>query len=78
MEGLLKTLGILAAFGVLTIGFGGLGYFVGMRTVRRYPSAALALHLIGSYFKLNPPPPPTAETFADGEHEAGAGDPPKT
>jgi hypothetical protein len=51
------------------------GIAFGTRTARRNPSAAMALWMLMSIFKVDPPPPPKLERVS--KDEEGAGDPPK-
>jgi hypothetical protein len=68
----LIVLSILAVVGPLAA-WAGTRY--GFRVARRNPSAAMALWMMMSIFKVDPPPPPKLERVSKGEE--GAGDPPK-
>ena len=47
----------------------------GRSMAKKYPSAAAALWILGTFLKIDPPPPPKAERVTKDEETAG--DPPK-
>ena len=71
----LKILIWIAVFGVLAVLAGWLGARLGAKAARKYPSLAMSLIIIGSFFKIDPQPPPRSERVL--KDEEAAGDPPQ-
>jgi hypothetical protein len=66
--------GVIALVAFPLAAWAGIAY--GKRVARKYPGAAIALHVFMGFFKLDPPPPPKAERVTRNEEDAG--DPPIT
>ena len=75
MSAIVKILIWIAIISALVVLAGWLGSRLGAKAARKYPSLAMSLIIIGSFFKIDPPPPPRTERIL--KDEEGAGDPPE-
>lgn len=69
MTVILKWLIGLAIAGALLVAMGWLGARTGRRMARKYPSLAMGLWVLGTFLKLDPPPPPRLETVRTDEND---------